>query len=161
MLQMENDSLKRHKAHVLALLKGDEDHKAHNQILQSQVEELLSEKAELQRQHQTIEAGLKADLERASNKMKMIPVNHDPQKGKVEKLTAELTLAYNQQKRYKAQYEDQSVKIEKLQRLVWEMDRKAPPSYSLMQAYENQRYILFSLIGIEGIRQQLSQGTFE
>ena len=41
------------------------------------------------------------------------------------------------------------------------MDRKAPPSYSLMQAYKNQRYILFSLVGIEGIGQQLSQGTFE
>ena len=77
-LQMENDSLKRHKEHVLALLKGDEDRKAQNQNLQSQVEELLSEKAELQWQHQTIEAGLKADLERASNKMKMVPVNRDP-----------------------------------------------------------------------------------
>ena len=105
--------------------------------------------------------GLKADLERASNKMKMVPVNRDPQKGKVEKLTAELMLAYSQQKRYKAQYEDQVVKIEKLRRLVWEMDHKAPPSYSLMQAYENQCYILFSLVGIEDIGQQLSQGTFE
>ena len=93
--------------------------------------------------------------------MKMVPINCDPQKGKVEKLTAKLMLAYSQQKRYKAQYEDQAVKIENLRRLVWEMDRKAPPSYSLMQAYENQRYILFSLIGIEGIGQQFSQGTFE
>ena len=44
---------------------------------------------------------------------------------------------------------------------MWETDRKAPPSYSLMQAYENQHYLLFSLVGIEGNGQQLSQGTFE
>ena len=31
MLQMENDNLKQHKAHVLALLEGDEDRKAQNQ----------------------------------------------------------------------------------------------------------------------------------
>ena len=30
-----------------------------------------------------------------------------------------------------------------------------------MQAYEHQRYILFSLVGIEGIGQQLSQNSFE
>ena len=51
MQQRENDSLKQHKEHVLALLKGNEDRKVQNQNLQSQVEELLSEKAELQRQH--------------------------------------------------------------------------------------------------------------
>ena len=30
-----------------------------------------------------------------------------------------------------------------------------------MQAYEHQRYSLFSLVGIEGIGQQLSQNSFE
>ena len=44
---------------------------------------------------------------------------------------------------------------------MWETDRKAPPSYSLTQAYENQRYLLFSLVEIEGNGQQLSHGTFE
>ena len=44
---------------------------------------------------------------------------------------------------------------------MWEMDCNAPPSYSLMQAYEHQHYILFSLVGIEGTSQQLSHTTFE
>ena len=59
------------------------------------------------------------------------------------------------------QCEDQAVKIEKLRRFVWKMDHKTPPSYSLMRVYEHQRYILFSLVGIEGIEQQLSQNSFE
>ena len=59
------------------------------------------------------------------------------------------------------QCEDQAVKIEKLRRLVWEMDHKTPPSYSLMHAYEHQRYILFSLVEIEGTGQQLSHNSFE
>ena len=41
------------------------------------------------------------------------------------------------------------------------MDCKTPPSYSLMHAYEHQRYILFSLVGIEGTGQQLSQNSFQ
>ena len=41
------------------------------------------------------------------------------------------------------------------------MGRKTPPSYSLMRVYKHQRYILFSLVGIEGIGQQLSQNSFE
>ena len=86
----------------------------------------------------------------------MVPVVKDNQAGKVEKLTAELTTAYGQQKRLKIQCEDQALKIEKLRRLVWEMDRKAPLSYSLMHTYEHQRYNLFSLVGIEGTGQQLS-----
>ena len=85
----------------------------------------------------------------------------DNQARKVDKLTGELTTAYGQQKRLKMQCEDQAVKIEKLRCLVWEMDHKTPPSYSLMQAYEHQQYILFSLVGIEGTGQQLSQNTFE
>ena len=80
---------------------------------------------------------------------------------KVEKLTIELTAAYGQQKRLKMQYKDQAVKIEKLCRLVWEMDCKTPPSYSLMQAYKHQRFILFSLVGIERTCQQFNQNSFE
>ena len=92
----------------------------------------------------------------------MIPAIKDNQAGKVEKLTVKLTAAYEQQKRLlKMECEDQAVKIEKLCRLVWEMDHKTPPSYSLMHAYEHQRYILFSLVGIDGIGQQLSQNSFE
>ena len=68
----------------------------------------------------------------------------------MEKLTVELTAAYEQQKRLKMQCEDQAVKIEKLHRLVWEMDCKTPPSYSLMQAYKYQRYILASW-GLKGL----------
>ena len=90
-----------------------------------------------------------------------MPVSRDSQARKVEKLTAKLTLAYSQQKRLTVQCEDEVVKIEKLRRLMWETDCKAPSSYSLMQAYENQRYLLFNLVGIEGNGQQLSQGTFE
>ena len=99
---------------------------------------------------------MRADLAQASTVAKLVPVVKDNQARKIEKLTVELTVACGQQKRLKMQCEDQAVKIEKLRRLVWEMDRKTPPSYSLMHAYEHQLYILFSLVGIEGIGQQLS-----
>ena len=104
---------------------------------------------------------MRANLAQASIVAKMVPVVKDNQTGKVEKLTIELTAAFGQQKRLKMQCEDQAVKIEKLCRLVWEMDCKTPPSYSLMHAYEQQRYILFSLVGIDGTSQQLSQNSFE
>ena len=74
--------------------------------LRSQVDVLKREKAKLQRQHQAIEASLRAELEQASRMAKLVPLNRDSQVGKVEKLTTELTSAYNQQKRFKAQYKD-------------------------------------------------------
>ena len=160
-LQREVESLKRHKTHMLGLLKEDDTRKVQILDLRSQVDALKQQRADLQRQHQSIEAGLRADLAQASTAAKLVSVVKDNQAGKVEKLTVELTAAYGQQKRLKMQCKDQAVKIEKLRRLVWEMDRKTPPSYSLMQAYKHQRYILFSLVGIEGIGQQLSQNTFE
>ena len=104
---------------------------------------------------------MRVDLAQASIAAKLLPGIKVNQARKVEKLTTELTAAYGQQKRLKMQCEDQAVKIEKLRRLVWEMDRKTLPSYSLMQTYEHQRYILFSLVGIEGIGQQLSHNSFE
>ena len=155
-LQCEVESLKRHKTQMLGLLKEDDTRKVQIVDLQSQVDALKQQRAELQKQHQSIEAGLRADLAQASTAAKLVPVVKDNQAGKVEKLTVELTAACRQQKRLKMQCEDQAVKIEKLRRLVWEMDHKTPPSYSLMHAYEHQWYILFSLVGIEGIGQQLS-----
>ena len=104
---------------------------------------------------------MRANLAQASTAAKIVSVVKDNQVGKVEKLTVELTAAYRQQKRLKIECNDQTVKIEKLRRLVWEMNRKTPPSYSLMQAYEHQRYILISLVEIEGIGQQLNQNSFE
>ena len=105
---------------------------------------------------------MRADLAQASTVAKVVPVVKDNQAGKVEKLIVKLTATYGEQKRLKMQCEDQVVKIEKLCRLVSrEMDRKTPPSYSLMQAYEHQWYILFSLVGIERTGQQLGQNTFE
>ena len=160
-LQCEIESLKRHKTQMLGLLKEDDTRKVQIMDLRSQVDALKQQRAELQKQHQSIEAGLRADLAQASTVAKTVPVLKDNQAGKVEKLTVKLTAAYGQQKRLKMQCEDQAVKIEKLRRLVWEMDRKTPPSYSLMHAYEHQRYILFSLVGIEGTGQQLSQNSFE
>ena len=91
----------------------------------------------------------------------MVPVVKDNQAGKGDKLAVELKAAYGQQKRLMMQCEDQAIEIEKLHRLVWKMDRKTPPSYSLMQAYKHQRYILFILVGIERTSQQLSQNTFK
>ena len=73
---------------------------------------------------------MRADLAQASTPAKIVLVVKDNQVGKVEKLTVKLTTAYGQQKRLKMQCEDQAIKIEKLRRLVWEMDRKTPPSYS-------------------------------
>ena len=160
-LQREVESLKRHKTQMLRLLKEDDSRKVQILDLQSQVDALKQQRAELQKQHQSIEAGLRADLAQASTAAKLVPVVKDNQAGRVEKLTVELTAAYGQRKRLKMQCEDQAVKIEKLCRLVWEMDCKTPPSYSLMRAYEHQRYILFSLVGIEGIGQQLSHNSFE
>ena len=135
---------------MLGLLKEDKDHKVQNLDLCSQVDALKQQRAESQRQYQAIEAGLRAKLAQASTAAKLVPMSRDNQVGKVDKLTAELTSAYSQQKRLKVQCKDQVVKIEKLRCLVWETNRKAPPSYSLMQAYEHQCYILFSLVGIEG-----------
>ena len=104
---------------------------------------------------------MRAELAQVSTVAKTVPVVKDNHAGKEEQLKVELTAAYGQQKRVKMQCEDQAVKIEKLRRLVWEMNRKTPPSYSLMRAYEHQWYILFSLVGIEGTGQQLSQNSFE
>ena len=160
-LQREIESLKRHKTQMLGLLKEDDTHRVQIVDLRSQVDGLKQQRAELQKQHQSIEAGLRADLAQASTAAKTVPVVKDNQVGKVETLTVELTATYGQQKRLKMQCEDQAVKIEKLRRLVWEMDRKTPPNYSLMHAYEHQRYILFSLVGIDGTGQQLSQNSFE
>ena len=81
---------------------------------------------------------MRADLAQASTAAKLVHVVKDNQAGRVEKLTVELIAACGQQKRLKMQCEDQAVKIEKLRCLVWEMDRKTPPSYSLMRAYEHQ-----------------------
>ena len=160
-LQREIESLKRHKTQMLGLLKEEDTCKVQIVDLRSQVDALKQQRAELQTQHQSIEAGLRADLAQASTAAKTVPVVKDNHAGKVEKLKVELTAAYGQQKRLKMQCEDQAVKIEKLRRLVWEMDRKTPTSYSLMHAYEHQRYILFSLVGIKGTGQQLSQNSFE
>ena len=160
-LQREVESLKRYKTKTLGLLKEEDTRKVQILDLQSQVDALKQQRAELQIQHQSIEAGLKAELAQVSTAAKTVPVVKDNHAGKVEKLKVELTATYGQQKRLKMQCEDQAVKIEKLRRLVWEMDRKTPPSYSLMHAYEHQRYILFSLVGIEGTDQQLSQNSFE
>ena len=160
-LQREVESLKRHKTQMLGLLKEDDSCKVQILDLRSQVDALKQQRAELQKQHQSIEAGLRVDLAQASTTAKLVPVVKDNQAEKVEKLTVKLTAACRQQKRLKMQCEDQVVKIEKLRRLVWEMDRKTPPSYSLMHAYEHQQYILFSLVEIEGIGQQLSHNSFE
>ena len=56
---------------------------------------LKQQRAELQRQHQAIEAGLRAELVQASKMAKLVPVSRDSQARKVEKLTTELTLAYS------------------------------------------------------------------
>ena len=143
-LQQEDESLRQHKTNMLGLLKEDDDRKIQNLDLRSQVDVLKQQRADLQRQHQAIEAGLRVDLAQASTTAKVVPVVKDNQGRKVDKLTVKLTMAYGQQKRLKMQCEDQAVKIEKLRYLVWEMDPKTPSSYSLMQAYEHQRYILLA-----------------
>ena len=48
MLQRENESLKQHKTHMLSLLKEDEERKAQNLDLRSQVDALKQQRAELQ-----------------------------------------------------------------------------------------------------------------
>ena len=160
-LQREIEGLKRQKAQMQGRLKEEDTRKVQILDLRSQVDALKQQRAELQTQHQSIEAGLRAELAQVSIVAKMVPVVKDNHTWKVEQLKVELTAAYGQQKRLKMQCEDQAFKIEKLRRLVWEMDRKTPPSYSLMHVYEHQWYILFSLVGIEGTGQQLSQNSFE
>ena len=160
-LQHEIEGLKRQKVQMQGRLKEEDTRKVQILDLRSQVDALKQQRAELQMQHQSIEAGLRAELAQVFTVAKMVPMVKDNHAGKVEQLKVELTAAYGQQKRLKMQCEDQVVKIEKLRRLVWEMDRKTPPSYSLMHAYEHQRYILFSLVEIEGTGQQLSQNSFE
>ena len=100
-LQREVESLRQHKTHMLGLLKEDEDRKVQNLDLQSQVDALKQQRADLQRQHQTIEAGLRADLAQSSITAKVVPVVRDNQAGKVDKLIVELTLVYIHQKRLK------------------------------------------------------------
>ena len=95
-LQREIESLKWHKTQMLGLLKEDDTRKVQIVDLQSQVDALKQQRAELQKQHQSIEAGLRADLAQASTMAKMVPVVKDNQIGKVEKLTIELTAAYGQ-----------------------------------------------------------------
>ena len=113
-LQCEIESLKRHKTQMLGLLKEDDTRKVQIVDLRSQVDALKQQRVELQKQHQFIEAGLRADLAQATTVAKTVPVVKDNQVWKVEKLTVELTAAYGQQKRLKMQCEDQAVKIEKL-----------------------------------------------
>ena len=96
MLQREIENLRRYKIHILGLLKEDEEHKAQNLDLRSQVDAMKQERAELQRQFQAIEVGLRAELVQASNTAKLVPASRDSQAGKVKKLAAELTLAYSQ-----------------------------------------------------------------
>ena len=98
-LQREVESLKRHKTQMLGLLKEDDTRKVQIVDLRSQVDALKQQRAELQKQHQSIEAGLKADLAQASTAAKLVPEVKDNQVGKVEKLTVELTAACGQQKR--------------------------------------------------------------
>ena len=122
-LQREIESLKRHKTQMLGLLKEEDTYKVQIVDLRSQIDALKQQRAELQTQHQSIEARLRADLAQASTTAKTVPVVKDYHVGKVEKLKVKLTAAYGQQKRLKMQCEDQAVKTEKLRRLVWEMDR--------------------------------------
>ena len=100
-LQREIESLKRHKTQMLGLLKEDDTRKVQIVDLRSQVDALKQQRAELQKQHQSIEAGLRVDLAQASTVAKTVPVVKDNQAGKVEKLTVELTVAYGQQKHLK------------------------------------------------------------
>ena len=100
-LQHEVESLRRHKTNMLGVLKEDDARKVQNLDLQSQIDALKQHRADLQRQHQSIEAGLRVDLAQASTAAKLVPVVKDNQAGKVEKLTVELTAAYGQQKRLK------------------------------------------------------------
>ena len=93
-MQREIESLKRHKTQMLGLLKEDNACKVQIVDLRSQVDALKQQRAELQKQHQSIEARLRADLAQASTAAKTVPVIKDNQAGKVEKLTAELTTVY-------------------------------------------------------------------
>ena len=100
-LQREIESLKRHKTQMLGLLKEDDTRKVQIVDLRSQVDALKQQRVELQKQHQSIEAGLRADLAQASTVAKTVPVVKDNQARKVEKLTIKSTAAYGQQKRLK------------------------------------------------------------
>ena len=86
---------------MLGLLKEDDSRKVLILDLRSQIDALKQQRAELQKQHQSIEAGLRANLAQASTVAKMVPMVKDNQTGKVEKLTVELTAACGQQKRLK------------------------------------------------------------
>ena len=113
-LQREIEGLKRQKAQMQGRLKEDDTRKVQIPDLQSQVDALKQQRAELQTQHQSIEVGLRAELAQVSTVAKMVPVVKDNHAGKVEQLKVELTVAYGQQKRLKMQCEDEAVKIEKL-----------------------------------------------
>ena len=102
---------------------------------------MRQEKEDWQRQSSTCEEKLQVELGKANAKyMRLIlqrgTTTQGMQDRRVEELELELSLAYKQ-KRFKVECKDQIVKIEKLRRLVWEMDRKSSPTYSLIQAYEN------------------------
>ena len=94
---------------------------------------------------------MRADLAQASIVAKLVPGIKDNQARKVEKLTAKLIAAYGQQKRLKMQCEDQAVKIEKLRRLVWKMDCKTPPSYSLMMLMSINGTFYLASWGLKGL----------
>ena len=76
-LQREIESLRRHKIHMIGLLKEDEERKVQNIDLRSQVDALKQQRAESQRQHQAIEAGLRAEIAQASTMAKLVPVSRD------------------------------------------------------------------------------------
>ena len=113
-LQREIEGLKRQKAQMQGRLKEEDTRKVQILDLRSQVDALKQQRAELQTQHQSIEAGLRAELAQVSIVAKMVPVVKDNHAGKVEQLKVKLTAAYGQQKRLKMQCEDQAIKIEKL-----------------------------------------------
>ena len=92
-LQCEVESLKQHKTQILGLLKEDDTRKVQIVDLRSQVDALKQQRAKLQKQHQSIEAGLRADLAQASIAAKLVPEVKDHQAEKVEKLMVELTAA--------------------------------------------------------------------
>ena len=100
-LQREVESLKRHKTQMLGLLKEDDSRKVQILDLRSQVDALKQQRTELQKQHQSIETGLRVDLAQASTAAKLVPVVKNNQAGRVEKLTVELIAACGQQKRLK------------------------------------------------------------
>ena len=97
-LQHELESLKRYKTKTLGLLKEEDTRKVQILDLQSQVDALKKQRAELQTQHQSIDVGLRAELAQVSTAAKMVPKVKDNHARKVEKLKVKLTAAYGQQK---------------------------------------------------------------